>query len=350
MKNEKLEKKLKKSSKSKNKNKKQQNQKIENKSRSISKPKKDKKIKKLSKTLDKVKKFKLKSREKSAKKSKSTLKIKKNKTTQSKEKENEDEEDSKEDLTEEKNNNNLDLYALLGLTRTATFSEIRKAYKRLVLQCHPDKNKTDPETSSKFINISKAYKILSNEDSRRYYDETGEYDEENGGPIDIYDTYNFFKRIYSTKQIDLYQIKYKFSDEEEQDLIQYYNEYNGNMKYILEYIPFAENEDIPRFVEIFEKLIKKKILKKTKMFEETRDKIKKFKRNKKEEKEAEEALNKLKNGIMLKRQKRNFNDYLDGLAKRFGGGDEGGGDRDFNEIDEEEFLKISNRLKKGKKK
>ena len=109
--------------------------------------------------------------QKSQKSSRSGSKEKKEK------KQNLEEEDSKEDITKE--NKGEDLYSLLGIKNTATSSEIRKAYRRLVFLCHPDKNKNDPDASSKFANISRAYKILSNPESKKIYDETGEYDEEN---------------------------------------------------------------------------------------------------------------------------------------------------------------------------
>ena len=239
----------------------------------------------------------------------------------------------------------------MGLQKNATNIEIRKAYKRLVLLCHPDKNKTDPEASSKFINISRAYKILSNDQSRRYYDETGEYEEGNEGQIDIEDTLNFFRKIYSPRDIESYEDKYINSKEEEQDLITFYNENNGDIRQILECIPCSKNEDIQRFIKIYEKLFRKKILKKNKNFEETKNKIKLLKEDSCEKKEAEETLDKLTKQIMLNKKKRNYNDYLNGLAKKYGkndGNEEQG--EENQEISEEEFQKISNRLNKNKKK
>ena len=189
----------------------------------------EKKIKeKISKTISKGKKS-----------EKSLSKIQKNKE-RNKKNNRKIEDDKEEDITLENNFGNKDLYSLLGIQKNATSTEIRKAYKRLVLLCHPDKNKKDPEASSKFINISRAYKILSNEQSRRYYDETGEYDEGDKGQIDITNTLNFFRKIYSTKDIDTYENKYINSKEEEQDLIIFYNENKGDITNILECIPFSK--------------------------------------------------------------------------------------------------------------
>ena len=182
-------------------------------------------------------------------------------------------EDEKEDLVEEKNNEE-DLYSLLGVQKNATTTEIRKAYRRLAFLCHPDKNKTNPNASSKFANISRAYKILYNPESRKIYDETGEYDEENQGEINITDTLTYFRKIYSPKDIESFEKKYVGSKEEEEDLINFYNENGGDIKTILEWIPFSKNEDVERYIKIFEKLFKKKTLKKNKKFEDSKDKIK----------------------------------------------------------------------------
>ena len=354
MKNEKKsnkkDKKIEKASTSNNKNKKERisldkEKKRKKSSRSISREKKseklsnDKKRKKSSRSI---------SREKKSRKSSSSNNSINREKNQTK---NQEEDEKEEDITLEKDSENKDLYSLLGLQKNATNIEIRKAYKRLVLLCHPDKNKTDPEASSKFINISRAYKILSNDQSRRYYDETGEYEEGNEGQIDIEDTLNFFRKIYSPRDIESYEDKYINSKEEEQDLITFYNENNGDIRQILECIPCSKNEDIHRFIKIYESLFKKKILKKNKNFEETKNKIKLLKDDSCEKKEAEETLDKLTKQIMLNKKKRNYNDYLNGLAKKYGkndGNEEQG--EENQEISEEEFQKISHRLNKNKKK
>lgn len=119
-----------------------------------------------------------------------------------------EEEDSKEDISSESNPQSPNLYTLLGVDKTATNAEIKKAYRRLVFVYHPDKNKTDPDAGSKFANITRAYKILSNPDSRKIYDETGDYDDEDEGKINISETLNYFRKIYSPKDIESFQKKY----------------------------------------------------------------------------------------------------------------------------------------------
>ena len=72
-----------------------------------------------------------------------------------------------------------DYYAFLGVEKTATASEIRKAYTNLALQMHPDKNPNDPNATVKFQNLNKVYSVLSNEDSRAAYDRYGTVDPQN---------------------------------------------------------------------------------------------------------------------------------------------------------------------------
>ncbi|CAD6272476.1 unnamed protein product [Miscanthus lutarioriparius] len=65
-----------------------------------------------------------------------------------------------------------DYYAVLGVERRCSVEEIRKAYRRLSLKLHPDKNKA-PGAEDAFKLVSKAFKCLSNDQSRRTYDQTG---------------------------------------------------------------------------------------------------------------------------------------------------------------------------------
>jgi molecular chaperone DnaJ len=67
----------------------------------------------------------------------------------------------------------LDLYALLGITQDADADTIKKAYRRLARQLHPDVN-PDPETQEKFKEVTRAYEILSDPQKRAAYDRGGD--------------------------------------------------------------------------------------------------------------------------------------------------------------------------------
>jgi len=74
----------------------------------------------------------------------------------------------------------LDLYQRLGLKRGASEAEIKKAYRSLAKQLHPDRNKDNPNAAKRFSEVTHAYDLLSDKDKRARYDR-GEIDEE-GNP------------------------------------------------------------------------------------------------------------------------------------------------------------------------
>ncbi|CAL8302420.1 unnamed protein product [Boreogadus saida] len=65
------------------------------------------------------------------------------------------------------------LYKILGLQKGATADEIKKAYRKLALRHHPDKNPDNPEAAEKFKEINNANAILNDETKRNIYDEYG---------------------------------------------------------------------------------------------------------------------------------------------------------------------------------
>jgi molecular chaperone DnaJ len=70
------------------------------------------------------------------------------------------------------NNQKRDYYEVLGVPHEATKEEIRKAYRKLALKYHPDRNK-EPDAADKFKEISEAYAILSDDQKRAQYDQFG---------------------------------------------------------------------------------------------------------------------------------------------------------------------------------
>ena len=65
-----------------------------------------------------------------------------------------------------------DYYRILGITMESNQLQIRKAFRELALKHHPDKNKNSEESKQKFMEIVQAYEILSDETSRKRYDDT----------------------------------------------------------------------------------------------------------------------------------------------------------------------------------
>src|SRR6478736_1950184 len=64
-----------------------------------------------------------------------------------------------------------DFYAALGVAKDAGADEIKKAYRTLARKYHPDVNKGDDESADRFKEISEAYDVLSDDTTRREYDE-----------------------------------------------------------------------------------------------------------------------------------------------------------------------------------
>jgi molecular chaperone DnaJ len=74
-----------------------------------------------------------------------------------------------------------DYYEVLGVSRTATPEELKKAYRKLAVQFHPDKNPGDKQAEEKFKEISAAYEVLGDAEKRQRYDQFGHAAFE-GGP------------------------------------------------------------------------------------------------------------------------------------------------------------------------
>src|SRR4249920_1571680 len=67
-----------------------------------------------------------------------------------------------------------DYYKILGITKTASEEDVKKAYRKLARKLHPDLNPNDKEANKKFQQINEANEVLSDPEKRKKYDQYGE--------------------------------------------------------------------------------------------------------------------------------------------------------------------------------
>lgn len=98
-----------------------------------------------------------------------------------------------------------DYYEILGVERGATAVEIKRAYRKLALQYHPDRNPGDAEAEANFKEAAEAYEVLSTPEKRQRYDRFGHAGVRNGGGAgsgqgfhDISDVFSAFGDIFGT--------------------------------------------------------------------------------------------------------------------------------------------------------
>ena len=94
---------------------------------------------------------------------------------------------------------NRDYYEVLGVSRSHTDEDIRKAFRKKALEYHPDRNKS-PDAEAKFKEINEAYQVLSDPQKRAQYNQFGHAGvRSNGGfdrPFDGFDVFGGFGDIF----------------------------------------------------------------------------------------------------------------------------------------------------------
>ena len=88
-----------------------------------------------------------------------------------------------------------DYYQVLGISKNATPDEIKKAYRKVAVRCHPDKNPGDKVAEDKFKEASNAYEVLSDSQKRRIYDQHGHAGVHNSGFQGFHNTDDIFSHF-----------------------------------------------------------------------------------------------------------------------------------------------------------
>lgn len=248
---------------------------------------------------------------------------------------------SEENLEEEipENQGNLEassstektLYEVLGVERTASQQEIKKAYYKLALRLHPDKNPGDEDAKEKFQQLQKVMSILGDEEKRALYDQTGCVDDADLAGDVCQNLKEFFQTLYkkvTEADIEEFEANYRGSDTEKKDLIDLYKMHKGNMNRVFCYMLCSDPKlDSHRFKDYLDEAIAGGVLKSTKVYEkwakqvsETKPPTSPLKRRKKEKKNSEDLY-----AIISKRQnerKGKINSMLSTLVSKYGGGPE----------------------------
>lgn len=152
------------------------------------------------------------------------------------------------------------LYEVLEVAKTSSSKEIKKAYHKLSLKVHPDRASEEKKelATEKFQTLGQVYFILSDEEKRKVYDETGEIDDENDIPPDR-DWNDYWRLMFpkiTLKDIEEFGENYKESEEEKSDLKKLYEKFEGDMDEIAENLMCYSVDEEPRLMKLLKKMIK----------------------------------------------------------------------------------------------
>ena len=93
-------------------------------------------------------------------------------------------------------------YDVLNINKDSSDSDIKKAYRKLAMKYHPDKNPNNKECEEKFKEISEAYSVLSDSNKRKSYDMYGKegMQSDMSSPFDIFNNFDNFSNIFNNQQ------------------------------------------------------------------------------------------------------------------------------------------------------
>ncbi|KAG4996665.1 hypothetical protein AAZX31_10G088600 [Glycine max] len=262
----------------------------------------------------------------------------------------EDEEIESDTNPFDKNENSL--YQVLGVEKTASQQEIKKAYYKLALRLHPDKNPGDEEAKAKFQQLQNVIAILGDEEKRAVYDQTGFVDDaELAGDV-VQNLKEYFRAMYkkvTEADIEEFEANYRGSDIEKNDLIDLYKKCNGNMNRLFCSMLCSDPKlDSHRFKDIIDEVIAAGELKETKAYKKWTKKISEIKpptsplrrRAKSSKKQPEKELY----AIISQRKherKDHFDSMFSSLISKYGGGQ-------MPEPSEEEFEAAQRKVESGR--
>ncbi|MBA0734637.1 hypothetical protein Gogos_018537 [Gossypium gossypioides] len=225
--------------------------------------------------------------------------------------------------------NEKSLYEVLNVSKTASQQEIKKAYYKLALRLHPDKNPGDEEAKEKFQQLQKVISILGDEEKRAVYDQTGCVDDADLAGDVVENLKTFFRAMYkkvTEADIEEFEVNYRGSDSEKKDLFDLYKKCKGNMnKLFCSMLCSDPKLDSHRFKDLLDEAIAAGELKETKAYRKWANKVSEMKpptsplrRKEKSVKQSESDLLAIISQRRSERKDR-FDSMFSTLVSKYGG-------------------------------
>ncbi|XP_039000212.1 chaperone protein dnaJ 6-like isoform X2 [Hibiscus syriacus] len=189
--------------------------------------------------------------------------------------------EEEEEVENHCSSNKKSLYEVLGVDETASQQEIKKAYYKLALRLHPDKNPGDEEAKEKFQQLQKVISILGDEEKRAVYDQTGCIDDADLAGNVVENLKAFFRAMYkkvTEADIEEFEANYRGSESEKKDLTNLYQKCKGNMnKLFCSMLCSDPKLDSHRFKDLLDEAIAAGELKETKAYQKWAKKVSEIK-------------------------------------------------------------------------
>jgi DnaJ family protein C protein 9 len=223
-----------------------------------------------------------------------------------------------------------DLYEVLGVKKDATGDQIKKAYRKASLKCHPDRVGKDSkeEATKKFQVLSKVHYVLSDEQRRKMYDDHGVIDSEGNLESD-FDWLDYWRLLFpkvTEKDLKSFFDKYIGSQEEERDLIAIYNKYQGDLDKISDahmgYDEERTTKDLKRLIEAgkiqgFDKFVNEPEAKKARRLRMYKREAKEAAKEAAKIKESEKSNFDELSALVQKKNAQNFEDMVSNLEAKY---------------------------------
>ncbi|KAK7373172.1 hypothetical protein VNO80_06570 [Phaseolus coccineus] len=257
--------------------------------------------------------------------------------------------DDEEFETHSSDHNENTVYQVFNVERTTSQQEIKKAYYKLALKLHPDKNPGDEEAKSKFQQLQHVISILGDEEKRAVYDKTGCIDDAELAEDVVQNLKEYFRAMYkkvTEADIEEFEANHRGSDSEKKDLIDLYTKYKGKMNSSM--LCSDPKLDSHRFKDILDETIAAGELKETKAYKKWAKKISETKpptsplrrQAKSSTKQSEPDLCAIISQRRYERKDR-LDSMFSSLISKYGGGQ-------MPEPSEEEFEAAQRKVEKGR--